>query len=81
MLPGSVKVLPITEVIEQIKKIQNEHYNSTTPMDSYFTGMYNGMEVLIACLENRPGNFKSVEQLSFSEIKPQDAVETVASDV
>ena len=68
-------------IVDDLKKTQKAHYNSTTPMDSYFTGMYNGMEVLIACLENRPGNFKSIEQLSFSEIKPQDAVETVASDV
>jgi hypothetical protein len=61
--------------IAKMKRIQKAHYESTKPMDSYFTGMYNGMEVLIASLENREGQFMTVEQLSFDEIKPQDASE------
>lgn len=61
-------------IVDDMKKTQKAHYNSTTPMDSYFTGMYNGMEVLIAGLENREGVFKTVEQLSFGEIKAQDAI-------
>lgn len=49
--------------LAKMKRIQKHHYESTTPMDDYFTGMWNGMEVLIASIENREGNFKSVEQL------------------
>ena len=62
--------------VEYLKTIQKHHYNSTTPMDAYFTGMWNGMEVLIASLEHREGNFKSVEQLSLPGIKvPNEAAE------
>lgn len=63
--------------VERMKEIQNEHYLSTTPMDAYFTGMWNGMEVLIATIENREGNFKSVEQLSLPELDSK----TEASEV
>lgn len=62
-------------IIEQLEEIKKIHYDSTTPMDSYFTGMYNGIECAIATLENREPKYKSVEQLSFAEIKPQDAVD------
>ena len=57
--------------VEYLKTVQKHHYDSTTPMDAYFTGMWNGMEVLIATIENREGNFKSVEQLSLPGIEPK----------
>ena len=60
--------------IEKLEELKQIHYDSTTPMDSYFTGMYNGIECALATLLNREPQYKSVEQLSFAEIKPQDAV-------
>lgn len=62
-------------IIEQLEEIKKIHYDSTTPMDSYHTGMFNGIECAISVLLNREPQYKSVEQLSFSEIKPQDAVD------
>ena len=58
--------------VKKMKEIQKAHYDSTTPMDSYFTGMWNGMEVLIAGIEQREGNFKAVEQLSLPGIEPKN---------
>ena len=60
---------------EKLKELQKIHYDATTPMDSYFTGIWNGMEMIISLMEERDPKYKSVEQLSFVEIKPQDAIE------
>lgn len=61
----------IKQITDHLKEIQKHHFESTDPMDAYFTGMYNGMEVLIASLEGRDGNFKTAKQLNFDEVKPQ----------
>lgn len=61
--------------IDKIKELQQIQYDSTTPMDSYHTGMWNGMELVLCLLEKREPKYKAVEQLSFAEIKPQDATE------
>jgi hypothetical protein len=47
--------------IEQVKQMLEVHYSSTTPMDSYHTGMYNGIEYALTILENRESKYKDVE--------------------
>lgn len=48
--------------LETIKNMQEHHYKTTTPMDSYFQGLYNGLEIAIAILEDRVPLYKNVEK-------------------
>lgn len=54
------KILP--EAIAKLYKMQQVHYDSTTPMDAYFTGLYNGIEYAIYCLTGQPPEFKKPEK-------------------
>jgi hypothetical protein len=47
--------------IKELKDMQKAHYDSTYPMDDYFTGMYNGMEFIISCISGEEPNYKTVE--------------------
>jgi ABC-type polysaccharide/polyol phosphate transport system ATPase subunit len=49
--------------IETIKEMLKLHYATTTPMDSYQTGMYNGIEFALTILEERESKFKDVESV------------------
>jgi hypothetical protein len=65
--------MALEKKLEKLKEMQRVHYDSTTPMDDYFTGMYNGMEYAIAMLEDREANYKTVEstgQRSFTKDSP-----------
>jgi hypothetical protein len=57
---------------DHMKEIQKIHFETTDPMDAYFTGMYNGMEVLIASIEGREGEFKTASQGAFGEVLSKD---------
>lgn len=48
--------------IDKLKEMRDQHYKSTTPMDEYHTGMYNGIEYALCCLENREPNYKECEK-------------------
>lgn len=48
--------------VAKFKELLKMHYDSTTPMDAYNTGMYNGMECVLCLLEEREPNYKTVEQ-------------------
>lgn len=50
------------ERFEKTKELIKIHYDSTTPMDEYFTGMYNGIECVLACIEDREPVFKTCER-------------------
>jgi len=63
------------ENFDKIREIQKIHYDSTTPMDSYHTGMWNGMECILCLLEGRDPKYKSVERFDYNEVKAQDACE------
>lgn len=32
-------------IAEELKRLRGVHYDATKPMDPYFTGMYNGIEL------------------------------------
>ena len=51
----------VTYIVSEIRKIQKAHYDSTTPMDSYFTGMWNGMELVVSTISGQEPRFKDVE--------------------
>jgi len=51
----------VTYIVSEIRKIQKAHYDSTTPMDSYFTGMWNGMELVVSTISGQEPCFKDVE--------------------
>ena len=47
-------------LIEELKEIQKIHYEATAPMDSYMSGLYNGLELAIAVLTDTEPMFKEV---------------------
>lgn len=49
--------------IKKAKELPKIHYDSTTPMEPYFTGMYNGIECVLACIEGREPHYKDVEKI------------------
>ena len=50
--------------IEKVKEMQKVHYDSTTPMDDYHAGFYNGIEYALCILENKEPDYFSVEKPS-----------------
>lgn len=47
--------------IVKLKELQKINYEATTPMDSYFTGFYNGIEYALSILNDNNPIYKSVE--------------------
>lgn len=47
------------EMTRELKKI---HHDSTTPMDEYHTGLYNGIEAVLCILGHREPAYKNVEK-------------------
>lgn len=47
--------------VDKIKEMQAVHYKSTTPMDDYDGGFYNGIEYVLCMIEKREPNYKDVE--------------------
>lgn len=50
------------QLIESIKELQIIHLASTSPMDDYFTGFYNGMEALLSVISGDEPVYKNVER-------------------
>jgi hypothetical protein len=50
--------------VAKIKEMQTVHYDSTTPMDEYHGGFYNGIEYVLCMIEQREPNYKDVEKPS-----------------
>lgn len=49
-------------IIAQIKELQKIHLDSTSPMDAYFTGFYNGMEAILSVISGEEPVYKNVER-------------------
>jgi hypothetical protein len=47
--------------IQDLKELPQLQYDSTTPMDDYHTGLFNGLEMAVAIIEDREPKYKSVE--------------------
>ena len=61
-------------MIDKIKQMQKAHYDSTTPMDEYHTGFYNGIEYSLCILENKEPDYFSCE-------KPSDKKRQLAAQI
>ena len=48
--------------LDKVRELPAIQYQSTTSMDEYNTGMYNGLECAIACFDEREANYKDVEK-------------------
>ena len=46
--------------IRVLKRMIKVHYNSTKPMDDYYTGMYNGMVFALTLLDNKEPKYKRI---------------------
>lgn len=47
--------------VQRSLDLRQIHHASTTPMNAYHAGMYNGMECVAACIESREPAYKDVE--------------------
>lgn len=54
--------LKLFNKLKKLRELSKIQYDSTTPMDEYHTGMYNGLECVLAILDEREPNYKEVEQ-------------------
>lgn len=61
MFKANQNILDIQSKINKCGELLKIQYDSTTPMDDYQTGMYNGMEMILSILGNREPNYKDVE--------------------
>lgn len=60
-------------ISKNLQELQKIHYDSTTPMDDYHTGMYNGIEVCIRIISGNTGNeLKSVERLKDEKMQKEN---------
>lgn len=57
----SRELLAIKERVAKVEELPKVHLDSTAPMDTYHTGMYNGLECAVACLTGREANYRRVE--------------------
>lgn len=58
---NDIETVKLLRRIEKLRELPQIQYDSTTPMDEYFTGMYNGLECAVALLEEREPKYLSVE--------------------
>ena len=51
------RVVDIDLLLEKLNEMKDLHESSTSPMDAYFRGMYNGMETMLCFIEGREPDF------------------------
>ena len=60
------------KMITKLRELPKIHYDSTTPMDEYYTGMYNGIECVLSLIDEREPKYLSVERPVPKEQKPNE---------
>lgn len=61
--------------INELKNILKIHYDATTPMDAYHTGMFNGIELAISVLEDKEPQYKDIEEINPKKIDFGEPIE------
>lgn len=54
--------LEIQKRLKKLRELPKIQYDSTTPMDEYHTGMYNGLECALAIIDDREPKYLDVEK-------------------
>jgi hypothetical protein len=65
----------ITDKVDKLKEMQIQHHKSTTPMDEYFTGFYNGIEYSLCVIESRDPIYKECEKPTHRQMHLQTLIQ------